>query len=428
MQHQFRTRGIYRANAQRLSISLAPLVAQRSLLFRVKADLSTRTNYGQLTPTTDESDIASPGLFALTASARVRSALLTAASALSAASVYSQDSWQGPHSPSIPRTSEGPAMGDTRRHAIAFSPSVQLADLLDAVPSDSAVRESQLFDVPLTAASAAAAAGVPPEAPTTLTAMRGTLAPLLQLPAAMHVAMPRAANLNAMMPAMDGGKLKKKREDLAPRSAKASTFSKVISRISLQPSKREVAAAERRQTTAAVSHQLPALSLADFKPMERLIDYKLPALKTPGPIRMSFIVAPMVPVSVLPPPKAIAAPNGEATELVHATQRIRTLRATMPPAPARAPAPEAAPTRGHRRYRSSPAALQFDFKSWEAGAMPPLPAMPTTFAAPLKIAPAPPPRSGLRARAQSTAGRTPPATMRGVAPPFPAPRFRNASF
>ena len=48
MQHQFRTRGIYRANAQRLSISLAPLVAQRSLLFRVKADLSTRTNYGQV--------------------------------------------------------------------------------------------------------------------------------------------------------------------------------------------------------------------------------------------------------------------------------------------------------------------------------------------------------------------------------------------
>ena len=33
-------RGIYRSNAQRLSISLAPLVAQRSLLFRVKTDLA----------------------------------------------------------------------------------------------------------------------------------------------------------------------------------------------------------------------------------------------------------------------------------------------------------------------------------------------------------------------------------------------------
>lgn len=328
----------------------------------------------------------------------------------------------------MPRTSEGGALGDTRRYAIAFSPSVQLADLLDAVPSDSAVRESQLFDVPLTAASAAAAAGTPPEAPTTLDAVRGTLAPRLQLPAAMHVVMPRAANLNAAALMADGGKLKKKREDLAPRSAKASTFSKVMSRISLQPSKREVAAVERRQTTAAVNHPLPAFNLADLKSMERLVDYKLPALKTPGPIRMSFIVAPMAPVPVLPPHKAITAPNGEVAGVVNATQRVRALRATMPPAPARSPAPAAAPTRGHRRYRSSPAALQFDFKGWEAGAMPPLPAMPTTFAAPVKLAPAPLPRSALRARAQSTAGRTPPAAMRGIAPPFPAPRFRNGSF
>lgn len=48
MEPQFQTRGIYRPNAQRLSISLAPLVAQRSLLFRVKADLATKTHYGQV--------------------------------------------------------------------------------------------------------------------------------------------------------------------------------------------------------------------------------------------------------------------------------------------------------------------------------------------------------------------------------------------
>lgn len=47
MEHQYR-RGIYRPNAQRLSISLAPLVAQRSLLFRVKADLATKTHYGEV--------------------------------------------------------------------------------------------------------------------------------------------------------------------------------------------------------------------------------------------------------------------------------------------------------------------------------------------------------------------------------------------
>lgn len=33
-------RGIERPNAKRLSISLGPLVAQRSLLFRIKADLA----------------------------------------------------------------------------------------------------------------------------------------------------------------------------------------------------------------------------------------------------------------------------------------------------------------------------------------------------------------------------------------------------
>lgn len=338
---------------------------------------------------------------------------------MSAASVYSQESWQGVHPPAIPLTSEGCALGDTRRHAIAFSPSMQLADLFDAAPTDSAVRESQLFDVPLTAATGAME--VPPEARTALAAV-----PLLQLPAAMQVVMPRAANLNAAVPAVDGGKLKKKREEPAPRSAKASTFSKVMSRISLQPSKREIAAAERRQTAA-----VPAFNLANLKPMERLVDYTLPTLKTPCPIRMSFIVAPMAPIPVLPPPKAVAAPRGELVKVVHPTQPARPLRATMPPHLARTPAlaPMAAPVRGHRRYKSSPAALQFDFKGqWETGTVPPLPAMPPSFAAPLKLAPAPLPRSALRARAQSTAGRTPPATMRGIAPPFPVPHMRKGSF
>ena len=40
-------RGIYRPNAQRLSISLVPLVAQRSLLFRLKADLAEAENGAQ---------------------------------------------------------------------------------------------------------------------------------------------------------------------------------------------------------------------------------------------------------------------------------------------------------------------------------------------------------------------------------------------
>ena len=47
MEHQYR-RGIYRPNAQRLYISLEPMVAQRSLMFRVKADLATKMSYAEV--------------------------------------------------------------------------------------------------------------------------------------------------------------------------------------------------------------------------------------------------------------------------------------------------------------------------------------------------------------------------------------------
>lgn len=47
MEHQFR-QGIYRPNAQRLSISLGPMVAQRSLMFRVRTDLATKTSYAEV--------------------------------------------------------------------------------------------------------------------------------------------------------------------------------------------------------------------------------------------------------------------------------------------------------------------------------------------------------------------------------------------
>jgi len=93
MEHQFR-RGIYRPNAQTLSISLAPLVAQRSLMFRVKTDLATKASYAELTPTEE-----CPALYSLSESAQLVSAVLTAisaviSSAMSSASVYSQDSWK----------------------------------------------------------------------------------------------------------------------------------------------------------------------------------------------------------------------------------------------------------------------------------------------------------------------------------------------
>jgi len=93
MEHQFR-RGIYRPNAQRLSISLEPMVAQRSLMFRVKTDLATKTSYAEMT-ITDES----PALYTLSGSA-VLTAISAISTSMSSASMYSQESWKTP-SPSV---------------------------------------------------------------------------------------------------------------------------------------------------------------------------------------------------------------------------------------------------------------------------------------------------------------------------------------
>jgi len=101
MEHQFR-QGIYRSNAQRLTISLGPMVAHSSLMFRVKTDLATKTSYAELTPT-DES----PALY----------------SGLSSASVYSQDSWK------TASPSGSVVEVDPRQMAIATSPSVHWFDI-----------------------------------------------------------------------------------------------------------------------------------------------------------------------------------------------------------------------------------------------------------------------------------------------------------
>jgi hypothetical protein len=93
MEHQFR-RGIYRPNAQRLCISLEPMVVQRSLMFRVKSDLGTKTSYAELSHT-DES----PALYTLSGCA-VLTAISVKSSAMTSASMYSQDSWKSA-SPSV---------------------------------------------------------------------------------------------------------------------------------------------------------------------------------------------------------------------------------------------------------------------------------------------------------------------------------------
>ncbi|KAF9482734.1 hypothetical protein BDN70DRAFT_874755 [Pholiota conissans] len=459
MEAQFRTRGIYRPNAQRLSISLAPLVVQRSLLFRVKADLATKTHYSQLTPTSDETTLSdnSPGLFTFTASAHIISAALTVASMMSAASAYSQESWKGPQTPFV----SAPMLGkvDTRRHAIAFSPSVQWSDLSDVQDPIESAREHELVEVPLRSASA-----VSPKETLECTEPVPMPSPvdLINPPT---VTVPEPETVHDDLKAAT--KLKKKKratEDTASLISKHSkAFGKVMSRISLQPSKKEISAVQRRQTAmATIRHPLPEFNLSELKPIDdwkSMADYRLPEVKTPGPIRKSFIVghsstpevptlpqaSQVVPPIFVPPPTimelpVIERPADAAAKDAHA----RRLRATMmpgtpswrqrsltpPPSASPVPTPVHAsvpPKKGHRRFRSSPAVMNFDFHGWDEENVPPLPPMPVIIPAGMKLAtPAPTIVGKPRARSQSVVAR-PSGVRRAVAPPFPPPRARQAS-
>ncbi|KAF8954896.1 hypothetical protein BDZ97DRAFT_1927632 [Flammula alnicola] len=307
MEHQFR-RGIYRPNAQRLSLSLAPLVAQRSLLFRIKADLATKTNYGQLTPTTDESESESPGLFALTASAQILSAALSVMSAMSSASVYSQDSWKG-NSPCV-----HVVQVDTRRHAIAFSPSVQWSDL-----SEEDDLEEPVVEEPLHSAHTS-------EGPTISIKQDSSLSsatPLVEDSVQRHDTVNSGADTQESE--KNATKLKKKSTENASKriSKHSKAFGKVMSRISLQPSKKELA--EKRRTAITIIHPSS--------------QYKLPEFQVSDPIRMSFIAKsvsdmPALP-TIIPVASAIASiaeePNQEKE--TQALQRVRVMRATMPATP-----------------------------------------------------------------------------------------------
>jgi len=84
-------------------------------MFRVNTDLATKASYAELTPTAE-----SLTLYTLSCSPQIISAVLTAIStAMSSASVYSQDSWKTA-SPSIPVVD-----GNSRKMVVAFSPSVE---------------------------------------------------------------------------------------------------------------------------------------------------------------------------------------------------------------------------------------------------------------------------------------------------------------
>lgn len=390
------------------------------------------------------------------------------ASIMSAASVYSQESWKGNHSPFVPLLKPV----DTRRHAIAFSPSVQWSDLSDAHDQEESVQEHELVEVPLSSAPLDGGVSHKEAKEEFRYAVPMPLPMDLIVPPTMVVSIPEAVQVDEKA----GAKLKKKKkatEDASSRISKHSkAFGKVMGRISLQPSKKELLAVERRQTAmATLSHPMPKFNLSELKPIDSrktVVDYRLPEVKTPGPIRMSFIVgssqAPeiptlpqaLAPAFVLLPsisePAIVENPSFSEKD-AQGLERVRLFRATMMPgtpswrqrsltpppplSPTSTPAPiAAAPTRkGHRRYKSSPAVMNFDFHGWDEASMPPLPPMPVVIPAGMKLAPAPAtpgPRAGTvrpqaRARSQSVVVH-PPGARRAVAPPFPPPRLRQASF
>ncbi|PPQ93145.1 hypothetical protein CVT25_003527 [Psilocybe cyanescens] len=420
MEHQYR-RGIYRPKAQRLSISLAPLVAQRSLLFRVKADLATKTHYGELTPT-EESDSAStsasasqsPALFVVTASASAR--LISAAlSALSTCSVYSQESWQGA-SPFAPAPAAAPArahaallldVDDTRRHAIAFSPSVQWEALSDDAESvDMADVVEAGVQTPLLSAGASAVAVVPADG--IFSSREGKD---LQVNTKAHLRLSTSSSI--LSPFFRGGipslsleltpvKVSEIKEaEVAPTapskirasaakriSRHAKAFGKAMGHLSMPPSsssKKDGLTTtmskdiiSRRQTTAMVITHLHLGKFADYK----LPDIVIPRLSpiasslpdnTVCTQSQSIPVRPRPPRSIRPPPTTTNSSSNTIQNQTHGQ------RSTTPPPPIAVPATITAARKGHRRYNSSPAVPHFnvsEFKGWNRADMPPMPAMP----------------------------------------------------
>ncbi|KAJ3487514.1 hypothetical protein NLJ89_g11707 [Agrocybe chaxingu] len=358
----FATRGIYRPNAQRLSISLMPLVAQRSLLFRVQADMSRCTTY-------EEACTSSPeecrGLYTLTptASAKLVSAVLTSArfsaipSAVSSASVYSQESWKSPPTssklaPSIAAVFLPAVTMDPRRQAIVFSPSVQWSDHSESesehanVSRDQTNRDSDKDSISESSDSGSSERAIktPPDSsgsPMQMVQVRvqivGPEDSLIDPDEDVFARDPpkktsvhTSANLELYLPPIDlerplqplalpapaasivevdnplaasgtvsgnghTKKLQKKKVGFTAEAQKRASskpskaFGKVISHLSLQPAKREVAAAVKamqNRKTMNIVHLSP--------------NYKLPELALAEPLNVSFLANVKSPLAIMP--------------------------------------------------------------------------------------------------------------------------------
>jgi len=325
-------------------------------------------------------------------------------SAKSSGSAYSQESYRSPFVPVV--------KVDTRRQAVMFSASLQWTDL-----SGEDVEMTVEVEEPLRSASIVEVSPVvsKEDPPASLGSDISTLhllndrEPLADNSVKYQVAMSTKSNTTWEASAT---KLKKKRstEDASTTkriSKHSKALGKIMGHISLQPSKKELS--ERPQANAS------GFNIVHLAP-----EYKLPELRTPGPLRMSFISRPS-PLPAMPARPAIlpSIPNGTSStenpprlRLTIPTARVQPSRSTTPPPPYTSAHPE---KKGHRRYKSSPAVTDFAFKGWDTKNMPPLP---------VPAMPAPPAGGPVwKARAQNFANTK--LVVRAITPPFPPPRSRQ---
>lgn len=230
------TKGIVRPNAQRLSLSLSPLVAQRSLLFRVQTDLRNQADYGQLSSSDVSSTLwtasALPSNVAMLAGTQPKS------SAISTSSVYSQDSWRSP---------PPPVKTDVKRYAMTFSPSAEWEEQ----KSDEG---SLMSTTPIQSSHPVDPAGM-------------TTSPSssdLPTPEASEDSLATEYNKWKEAKVREGNRKKlKKVHPTTPKRASRSSkaFSKVLARLSIQPLAKRAA---KRQTMPALSpiFQLPEVQMS----------------------------------------------------------------------------------------------------------------------------------------------------------------------
>ena len=369
-------------------------------------------------------------------------------SVMSSASVYSQDSWK-------PKSAFVPVVNiDPRRHAIAFSPSLQWSDLSDGSDverASSSGSSSMALRTPPSASVGPVYLSIPgikeAEKVHRRTEIVQNIQPITrtsiewEFPVKVEASPPStvpADHVHEEVPAASKStstpkKLQKKKENRISKHSKA--FGKAITRLSMLPSKKEVEKTLDHCETMSIVHLSP--------------EYKLPEFGVDiSPMRVSFMTSPPgagAPPSMLPlrAPAFPLAPRGKVQTPpivdAQALERQRLIRASIPPPPiptltrSTAPPPVAdtpssisqLPMRmGHRRYKSSPAVTQFDFKRWDAEGAPPLPPMPpvlprltvsTTGATSVP--------TSARPRAMSVSMATRPHGMiRAVSPPFPGGR------